>query len=316
VNTDRTMPSVGIQLPTVDGFRRGYRDIRPTVRAAETVGLDSVWVGDHLIANAPIVESIVAATTAAAVSDRLRIGFAVMLAALRHPVWIGKQISSLQAVSGGRVELGIGVGGEISGEWEAAGVPIGERGRRTDTVLRALPDLVTGREATLGAPWDTTVPPMEPFGPMPALWIGGRSDVALRRAVTHCGGWMALWSDEERLRRAHARMSELAAEISAPVPEMGVQVLVHPSNDGADGESDIASFMEQVYRIPFARLSRYAVAGGHDAIIERLTSLVNAGARTIVLIPAVREYEPYMDDLGALAEGVRSRVVTRAGVNS
>jgi len=301
-------PSFGIQLPTVDGFGRGYLDIRPTVRSAEAVGLDSVWMGDHLVANAPILESVVAATTAAAVSERLRIGFAVMIAALRHPAWVGKQISSLQAVSGGRVEFGVGVGGEIAAEWAAAGVPVSERGRRTDALLTALPALLTGREATLGAPWNATVPPIHPHGPMPPLWVGGRAGAALRRAVRHRAGYMALWSDEQRLLRARGRMTELAAELDAPVPPMGIQVLVHPSEDPGHGRRELASFMESVYRIPFAKLSRYALTGGRDAIADGLSSLVDAGARTVVMIPAVRDYAPHMEALGAIADAARDRV--------
>jgi len=304
------VPSFGIQLPTVYGFNSGYRDIKPTVRAAEAVGFDGVWVGDHLVANVPLLESFVAATTAAAVTEHIQIGFAVLIAALRQPAWIGKQISSLQAVSGGRVELGVGVGGELPAEWEAACVPVTERGRRTDAILRALPDLLTGRQAKVGAPWNITVPPLKPHGGMPRLWVGGRSDAALRRAVLHRAGWMALWSDETRLRRSHERMIELAAEHGRPVPPMGVQVLVHPSDDPAHGEAQLASFMEQVHQIPFAKLSRYALCGGRERIVEGLTALIGAGAETVVLIPALREYEAHMDTFGAFVEEVRQRVGT------
>jgi alkanesulfonate monooxygenase SsuD/methylene tetrahydromethanopterin reductase-like flavin-dependent oxidoreductase (luciferase family) len=305
-----TAPSIGIQLPTVDGFRRGYLDLRPTARAAEGVELDSVWVGDHLVANAPIVESVVAVATAAAVTERIHLGFAVLLAAMRQPAWLAKQLSSLQAVSHGRIEVGVGVGGEIPSEWEAAQVPVRERGRRTEALLSVLPDLLSGQTVRLPQPWDVDVPPLEPHGPPPPLWVGGRSDTALRRAVRHHAGWMGLWADEQRLRRAAHRLMEIADELSAPVPAMGVQVLVHPDPDAARGEAETAAFMEQVYRIPFAQLSRYAFTGGVDAIADRLTGLYEAGASTVVMIPALRDYLPHMDALGQIADGVRRRVGT------
>jgi alkanesulfonate monooxygenase SsuD/methylene tetrahydromethanopterin reductase-like flavin-dependent oxidoreductase (luciferase family) len=306
--------SIGIQLPTVDGFRRGYVDLRPTARRAEEVGLDSLWVGDHLVANAPIVESVVAVATAVAVTERIRVGFAVLLAAMRQPAWLAKQLSSLQAVSGGRIEVGVGVGGEIPAEWAAAEVPVRERGRRTDALLSVLPELLSGRTVQLPEPWQVEVPPLEPHGPTPPLWVGGRTDVALRRAVRHRAGWMGLWADEQRLRNCGERLREIAAELSAPVPTMGVQVLVHPCADGTRGQAETADFMEQVYRIPFAKLSRYALTGGTDAIAERLAGLVTAGAGTVVMIPALRDYLPHMDELGAIADAVRARLAGTVAV--
>ncbi|HEX9834265.1 MAG TPA: LLM class flavin-dependent oxidoreductase, partial [Mycobacterium sp.] len=243
--------SVGIQLPTVDGFGRGYAELPPLVKAAEQVGFDSVWFGDHLRPNVPIVESIVAASVAAGCSETVRIGFSVMLPALRQPVWWAKQLSSLQVVSKGRVELGVGVGGEVAVEWELAGVPRSERGARTDTILEALPDLLEGRPARLGSPWNLDVPPMLPVAGMPPLWVGGRSEAALKRAVRFEAGWLALWADEARLAASTAAMSELAAAMRKPVPHTAVGVMVHPTQDVEEGRLRTAEFMEAIYRIPF-----------------------------------------------------------------
>jgi alkanesulfonate monooxygenase SsuD/methylene tetrahydromethanopterin reductase-like flavin-dependent oxidoreductase (luciferase family) len=300
-------PVIGLQLPTVDGFRQGCPDLRPVAQQAEQLGFDSLWVGDHLVANAPILESVVALTTVAAVTERVHLGFGVMLAALRHPAWIAKQVTSLQVVSGDRVELGIGVGGEIVSEWEVVDSPHSERGRRTDVILDALPRLLTGSEAKVAEPWNVTVPPLEPHGAMPPLWIGGRSEAALRRAVRHGAGYTAVWTDEDRLRRVKEQLVEIAAESGRPVPRIGVQVLVHPSEDGAFGEAETAAFMEQVYRIPFAKLGRWAMSGGRDVIAARLAALVDAGAESVVLIPALRDYLPHMEALGDIADELRAR---------
>ena len=258
--------SVGLQLPTVDGFGSGYVELPPLVKAAEHEGFDSVWFGDHLRPNVPIVESIVAASVAAACSENLRIGFSVMIPALRQPVWWAKQLSSLQVVSKGRVELGVGVGGEVPTEWELAGVPRSERGSRTDTILEALPDLLEGRPARLGPPWDLEVPPMLPVAGMPPLWVGGRSEAALKRAVRFQAGWLALWADEERLSASSAVMSEWAATLGKPVPKMAVGVMVHPTRDAEEGRRRTAEFMEAIYRIPFEKLSRWVLVGDEREI--------------------------------------------------
>ena len=102
-------PEVGIQLPTIDPSRNSAQDLKAAAMLAEELGFDSVWVGDHLTFNAPVVEAFVAATLAATVTSRIQVGFGVLVAALRSPAWLAKQISSLQVVSGGRVDLGIGI---------------------------------------------------------------------------------------------------------------------------------------------------------------------------------------------------------------
>jgi alkanesulfonate monooxygenase SsuD/methylene tetrahydromethanopterin reductase-like flavin-dependent oxidoreductase (luciferase family) len=122
-------PRVGVLLPTVDGFRAGAWDIRSFARRAEDLGFDSLWVADHLVFDAPILESVVAAATAAAVTERITIGFGVMQVALRHPAWTAKQLAALQVVSGNGIEFGVRVGASFSAEWSAVGVRLRERGR-------------------------------------------------------------------------------------------------------------------------------------------------------------------------------------------
>lgn len=89
---------VGAQLPIHAAYPGGeIADVRRFARHAEQVGLDVVWAGDHLTTGFRLLESTVALTAAAAVTERLQIGYAVMLLALRQPAWAAKQIVSLQS---------------------------------------------------------------------------------------------------------------------------------------------------------------------------------------------------------------------------
>ncbi|MGH3152077.1 MAG: LLM class flavin-dependent oxidoreductase, partial [Streptosporangiaceae bacterium] len=135
-------PDVGVFLPSMS--RRGERppDIAAAARHAEDLGLESVWAVDQLIAGTgtPIIDSTVALAAAAAVTSRVRVGFGVMILPLHPVVWVAKQVASLQHISGDRVILGVGAGGDRhEASWAAAGVPRRERGRRTDAALRSLP---------------------------------------------------------------------------------------------------------------------------------------------------------------------------------
>jgi Luciferase-like monooxygenase len=96
---------IGVILPTStpDPARPILGDVRESARLADEAGLDSVWSTDHVIASAPILDSTVVLATAAAVTGRVKIGFGVMLLALRPVAWAAKQISTLQYVSGDRV---------------------------------------------------------------------------------------------------------------------------------------------------------------------------------------------------------------------
>ncbi len=140
-------PKIGVFLPTMTFPGELPGDIRAAARHAEDLGLESVWVVDQLIAGTgvPLVDSVVALSTAAAVTTRVRLGFGVMIVPLHPVVLLAKQVGSLQYVSGNRVILGVGAGGDRHDlSWRAAGVARRDRGKRTDAALRVLPGLLAG----------------------------------------------------------------------------------------------------------------------------------------------------------------------------
>lgn len=298
--------SLGVQLPTTDGFGVGYRDLRPVARLAEDVGFDSVWVGDHFSFTSPVVESFIAAATVAAATERIQIGFGVLVAPLRHPGWLAKQVSSLQVVSGNRVILGMGVGGEFPAEWQALGVPVSERRQRIETTLEAIRDLLSGQTAVLHEPFNTKVPPLTPHGEIPPLWVGGRAEAALARAVRHDVGWIGVWLDPPKLRSRIGRLRELASTRQSPLPPVGAEVLVHVTGAADHGRAHMADFMEKIYGIPFEALERYCVGGDEEHVTERLTAMVAEGLDTLVLLPAVRDTAEALPALGRIAERLRS----------
>jgi alkanesulfonate monooxygenase SsuD/methylene tetrahydromethanopterin reductase-like flavin-dependent oxidoreductase (luciferase family) len=306
----RTPPRIGVQLPTVDGFRTGSWDIRPVARRAEELGFDSVWVGDHLAFDTPILDSVVAAATAAAVTERLTIGFGVMQVALRHPAWIAKQLAALQAASGNRIEFGVGVGGNFSAEWEAVGVPVAERASRTEAILHALPNLMAGEPTHLPSPWSTSVPPLAPSAPVPPVWIGGRAEATLRRCVQFGAGWLSLWTDPAAVRAAYDTMAAMAKDERRAVPPVGTMVLVNPAADVSRGEAEMATFMEEVYGIPFARIRRWTAAGDEETLVARLTPLIEAGVGTLVLIPALPNTLQALSALSRVADQLRRAEAT------
>lgn len=281
------MVHVGVSLPVVR--LRAGADIPALARHAEDVGMDAVWAGDHLATGAPLLDSTVALSAAAASTERVRLGYGVMLLAMRPLAWAAKQIASLQYLSHNRVTLGVGVGGEWPDEWQAAGAPLAGRGRRTDEALDLLPDLLGGKETRL--PGDATIT-LDPAVPMPPVWIGGVSDRALRRAVRHGRGWLASMVTPEQLRASAARLAELAGEAGRASPAVGSNVFV---SLGEDHSEQLAGYLAHTYGLDPEHAARLVVGGSPAKVGDRLAEYVEAGAEGLVVVPfgpdTRRQYE-------------------------
>ena len=124
---------MGIVLPGQD-----RQSILDTVRKVEASGLDSIWVGDHIAFHIPVVESLSLLSFVAAATERIELATGVLLLPLRNPTLTAKMTATIDMLSGGRLLLGVGVGGEFPPEFEAVGAPIAERGSRTNEAIEIL----------------------------------------------------------------------------------------------------------------------------------------------------------------------------------
>ncbi|WP_075743811.1 MULTISPECIES: LLM class flavin-dependent oxidoreductase [Actinoalloteichus] len=196
-------------------------EIRESARFAEEAGLDSVWSTDHLVASAPIMDSTVVLATAAAVTERITLGFGVLLPALRPAAWAAKQVSTLQLLSGDRIVLGVGTGNPEHGDigWRAAGVSFQDRGARTDEALRVLPGLITGAATVLD---DGTAVTLAPGSTLPPVLVAGNGRRALRRAAEFGDGWLSIGMSVEQVASALVSLTELAEEHGRPSPRAAV----------------------------------------------------------------------------------------------
>ena len=189
----------GIHIPQI-GRKASAEAVATAARQAEDLGYDGIWVNDHLAvpAGAPyppsasFYEPLITLTWAAAATSRIALGTSVLLLPLRIPVHLAKELATLDLLSGGRLILGAGVGW-LEGEFDALGVPFGDRGARTDDIIRILracwsqdpidyePEVVTAELQGI-----RTLP--QPQREIP-IWIGGNSAPAQRRALALGDGW-------------------------------------------------------------------------------------------------------------------------------
>ena len=247
---------------------------RELAQQAEALGYDSIWAGDHISYRNPILDVVVALSTFAAVTERITIGAGVVLLPLRHPSVVAKEFSSLDYVSGGRVILGVGVGGEGEKDFEAVGVPVRERGARTNEAMRALRALFSGSGSFSGQFFsfqDIEIEPQSAQAGGPPLWVGGRSEAAIRRAATLGDGWIPLWVSPERLVAGYEQL-----------PDHVVPAVALPAHVGE--KRHLLEHLRERYSGDFSEhvVDRYCITGSPEECAARLREYVDAGARHIV----------------------------------
>ena len=252
-------------------------------RTAEALGFESVWVGDHVLWPAFWPEPLTMLAAASAVTETVALGSGVLLAALRGPAALAKQTATLQWLSSGRFRLGVGAGGEYPPEFAASGVPLERRGAYLDATLEALRALWSGEPVTLhsavididGAALD--VVPEPPI----AVWVGGRSAPAQRRAARFGDAWMPFVITPERFAEGWAHVRE-QAESQGRDPDAitpALQLWGQFDDDLAEALTTIAARIEATYGTPFERFERYTVYGDAELWVERLAAFVDAGVR-------------------------------------
>jgi len=204
--------SLGLPLHKGEGELVTPGAIAEVAVAAETGGFDSVFVTDH---PAPVdrwlatgghhaLDPFVALSFVAAATTRLRLLTNLLVLAYRNPLLAAKSVASLDALSGGRVIVGVGAG-YLEGEFEALGVDYEERNELTDEAIMAMRAAWSGESTTFDgrhfrAGGNTMLPrPARPGGP--PIWIGGNSKRAIRRAVELADGWMPMPSPPGSERR-------------------------------------------------------------------------------------------------------------------
>lgn len=272
---------------------------RAWLAAAEKLPIESVWQGGHLLPPGPSGEAVTRLALMTAWTERVRVGTAVLLLPLYHPVVVAKQLADLDAWSGGRLSVGVGVGGEFPKEFEAVGVPIGERGARTDEAIGVLRGLWAGGPVSHHGPFfafdDVELRPVAvPGGSAgagggPPIVVSGRRAPAMRRAARLGDGWMPyLVSPGAYARSVEAIRREAAA---AGRDLAGFEWLLYcycsVRRDGDRARDDVARFLGRGYGDkPADMLARIAPAGTPEEVAARLQEYVDAGARHIVISPA------------------------------
>jgi probable F420-dependent oxidoreductase len=279
------------QVGTVEfgiGLRR-LDTVAANALEAEALGYDFVSTGEHVFFYGPIGNGLISLAAAAGATQRIKLMSTITLVPLYPPALLAKQVTSLDIVSGGRFHLGVGVGGEYAREFEACGVPVNERGARTNEALEILKRLWTEDDVSFEGRFTrlpgVTLSPKPVHKPHPPIWISGRSDAAMRRCARYGTGWLPYMYTPEKLADSLGTIVRHAADIDRTVPVAPGLFIFFAVHEDRDQAVRMASERLSVqYNQDFSRLvHRYALAGNPDDCVARLREYIDAGARTIIL---------------------------------
>jgi alkanesulfonate monooxygenase SsuD/methylene tetrahydromethanopterin reductase-like flavin-dependent oxidoreductase (luciferase family) len=233
--------------------------LRRWALTVEGLGFDLLMMSDHIAVTpdvaqqypAPFYDPFTTLSWLAGITRRVRLGTTVIVLPYRHPLLVARMAANLNDLSGGRLVLGVGVGG-FRQEFDALGVPFRERGRLTDDHLLAI------RAAWQDADYRS--------GQIP-VWIGGNSDAAVRRAVRLGDAWHPLRFTPGWMAGAADRLKASAAEQQRPQPALMPRIAL------------------RLTQAPIVGEDRLAGHGTIDQIAEDLGQLRSLGAGIVVLDP-------------------------------
>jgi probable F420-dependent oxidoreductase len=273
---------------------------------AEEVGLDSVWVTDHVVVpkDVPLIyrddmlDPLAVLPWLAGVTERIALGTSVVVLPYRPPLPVAKLLASVDVLSSGRLIVGVAVGW-LEGEFAALGVPFRERGRRTDEaieIFRAVwtqdhPEIKTANHNLSG---DVKVSPMPLQKPRPPILVGGASDAALRRAARLGDGWHASGMPPSAFRAGALAVGN------------------HWKEAGRDGTPELTLrvplLIDGVHRPavdPALLGTRHVIRGSVAAVAKELRQYQTAGCSHVALEVSYSTYPAIFDTIDILAEEIR-----------
>jgi probable F420-dependent oxidoreductase len=288
--------------------------------AVEQLPIESVWQGGHVLPPSATGEAITRLALMTAWTERVRVGTAVLVLPLYRPVVVAKQLADLDARSGGRLTVGVGVGGDFPDEFAAVGVPLTERGARTDEAMDVMRALWSGKPVThrgrfFGLDDAVLRPVAAPDGRIgqaggPPLVVSGRTEPAMRRAARRGDGWMPYLVSAGAYGRSVAAIRAEAGAAGRDLARFEWLLYLYCSvrADGERARDDVASFLGRAYGDkPVAMLDRIAPAGTPEEVAAKLQPYVDAGARHIVISPAA--HTDTLEVVRLAAEEVLPRLV-------
>jgi alkanesulfonate monooxygenase len=273
---------------------------------AEALGFESLWAWDHVILGVepsfPILDAVGILTAIAARTRTIKLGTGVMVLPLRNPTVAAKALGTLDAVSKGRLILGVAAGW-YAREFDAVGVPFAQRGRLFERNLDILTRLWTEDRVSLRVDEfnlrEAVMRPRPVQQPRPPILIGGYVDAVLRRVATRADGWLTYFYTPESYRTAWAKIEGFARAAGRdPAALTGTnQLAIYVGRSRAETEEPMRHWLQTEWDVAAWSEStiEHAIRGTADECVAQLRAHVETGVDRLILIPY--RYEPAQVEL-------------------
>ncbi len=277
----------------------------------QELGFDSAWAQEQVLGPAPQLAPIEAMTYAAACTDRLRLGCVVFVSTLHSPVHLAKSLSTLDQLSRGRIEIGVGTGGK-GRPFAAFGVDPGRYVAQFTEGLALMKRLWTDSRVTFdGEFWQLQDAAMEPKPfqkPFPPVWFGGAAPAALRRAVRLGDGFFGAGSSPTAKFAGQVQIvREALAGSGLPAADFPIakRVYIAVDEDAGRARQRMNTELERLYGRRSQDIEDAAIAGTAADCVREVRKVAEAGAELILFTPM---FEP-----AEHAERLAAEVIPRLG---
>jgi probable F420-dependent oxidoreductase len=259
--------------------------------AVEELGFDALWTGEHIVFHRPILDAVPLLAAAAAITKRIRLGPAAIMVTLRHPTMLAKELATLDIISGGRLVVVAGVGGDFPKEFEACGIPMERRGRRTSEIIEILRRYWTedrfSYEGEIFQLHDVWMSPKPVQAEGPAIWLAGRSGAAIARAARLGDGYMPYMYTAERCAAAFEEVRCKARDSARPLRTgftWSAFVYVSMHDDAAKARELAIRDLSWRYGRDFTPwVDKYCIHGQPETCVRKLREFAEAGVEHLAL---------------------------------
>jgi probable F420-dependent oxidoreductase len=293
----------GVAIPASKG-------IPEFAQRAEQTGFDYLCSGEHMMFHGPVGNSLIALAVAAGATTRIKLMSTVVLLPLYTPMVLAKLASILDVASEGRYHMGIGVGGEFPKEFEACGVPVKQRGSRSNEALEVITKLWTEKSVTFEGRYTkfsgVTLQPHPVQKPHPPIWVAGRKESAMKRAALYAQGWIPYMYTPEMLHESIEKIRQFGKQAGRDLSNFrpGLFIFASIYRDREVALQQAAKALGGTYSQDFSKIAgRYTLYGSPDDCRKRLKEYVDAGARTVLISWACRQ-EDIGENMKLMAEEI------------
>ena len=260
------------------------------VERAEDVGIDSIWLSDHIVSRNPSLDIACVMAMFAARTKKIKMGPSVLTLPARDPVQVAKTYATLDYISGscGRVIMAVGIGADPR-DSIACGIPPEERAKRMEEGVEVMRKLWAGPHVTHAGRFykftDVTIEPRPAKGSLD-VWIGGKSDLAIKRTARYGDGWFPSFVTPEEFKTGMEKLFAYGEQYGRAIDprEAGILILTHVSHNRTRAQ-EIAQKFFRGFPLPSEALAVRCAIGTPEECAEKVQSYVDVGCSKFVLWP-------------------------------